>query len=95
MLLVVLLLPAGRAPAFPVFSDPVQQRPFEPDIITQPFGFQPFVLQDFLPLREKFLIETGLFHKLPGRRGLLSRMSHEAGRNESERAKAVNARNFS
>ena len=78
-MVLVLLLPACRPPALTVLANPIEQRTFEADVITQPLGLEPFVLQDFFPLGEKFLIETGLFHKLTGRRRLLSRMSHEAG----------------
>jgi len=95
MLEVMLLLTTRRPPALPVLANPIQQRPLETDIVTQALRLEPLVLQDFFPLGEKLLIKTGLFHKLSGRRRLLSRMSHEAGQNESEAARPVNARNFS
>ena len=77
--MVGLLLAAGGAPTLAMLPNPVEEGTFETDIITQPLRLEPFVLQDFFPLREEFLIETGLFHKLAGRRRLLSRMSHAAG----------------
>ena len=80
----LLLTPSGT-PALTMFSDPIEQCAFEPDIITEPFRLEPLVLQDLFPLGEKFLIQTGLFHKLPGRRGLLCRMSHEAGEMRARR----------
>ena len=90
----MLLLTTGRAPALAMLANPVEESALEADVITKPLRLEPFVLQDFLPLGEKFLIETGLFHKLTGRRRLLSRMSHEAEQNESDAARPVNARNF-
>ena len=40
-----------------MFDNPVRQRPFEPDIVTGLFGFDPFVLEDFLPFGLKFLVK--------------------------------------
>jgi len=73
----MLLSPCG-APAFAMLPDPIEQGSFETDIVTETFGFQPFVFQDLFSFGEKFLIQAGLFHELAGRRGLLSWMSHEA-----------------
>ena len=94
-MLLMLMLAACRTPALAVLADPIEQSALEADVVAQPLRFEPFVFQDFFPLGQKFLIETGLFHKLPGRRGLLSRMRHEAKRNESDASRTVNARNFS
>jgi hypothetical protein len=93
--MLLLMLAAGSSPTFAMLANPVEQGAFKSDVVSQSLRFQPFVFQDFFPLRQKFLIKTGLFHKLPGRRGLLSRMSHEAVQNESDAARAVNACNFS
>jgi hypothetical protein len=78
LLLLLLLLPAGGPPALPVLPDPVEQRTLKSDVVPQPLGFQPFVFQDFFPLREEFLIQAGLFHELSGGRRLLSWVSHAA-----------------
>lgn len=73
-----MLLSSGGAPALAMFSNPIEQGPFETDIVTETFGFQPLVFQDLFSFGEKFLIQAGLFHELAGRRRLLSWMSHEA-----------------
>ena len=77
-MLLMLLLAACRPPALAVLPNPIEQRSLKTDIVSEAFGLQPLVLQDFLPLREKFLIEAGLFNKLAGRRRLLSWVSHAA-----------------
>ena len=72
----VQLLSTRSTPALPVFPNPVEQRPFKSDIVAESFGLEPFVFQNFLPLRQKFLIKTGLLYEFPRRRRLLSWMSH-------------------
>ena len=79
LLLLMLLLAPGGAPALAVLANPVEQCTFEPDIISQPLRLEPLVLQDLFPFGEELLIKAGLFHKLPGGRRLLGWMSHEAG----------------
>lgn len=39
----MLLLPTGGAPAFAVFSNPVQQRAFKPNVVPKSLGLEPFV----------------------------------------------------
>ena len=73
-----MVLPSSGSPALAMFSYPIEQRSFETDIVTETFGFQPFVFQDLFSFGEEFLIQAGLFHELAGRRRLLSWMSHEA-----------------
>jgi len=40
-----------------MFDNPIRQRPLEADIVTQLFGFNPLVLQDFLPFGLEFAVE--------------------------------------
>ena len=65
-----MLLPAGGPPAFPVLSNPVEQRALEADVVSEPLRLNPLVLQNLFTLGEKFLIQAGLFHKLSGCRRL-------------------------
>jgi hypothetical protein len=78
-----MLLPSGSSPALAVFANPIEERTFEPNIVTKAFRFQPLVFQDLFSFGEEFLIQAGLFHELAGSRGLLSWVSHEA-RNKRE-----------
>ena len=78
LMLQMLQLSARRAPAFPVLANPVEQRALKADVVSEPLGFQPFVFQNLLPLREEFLVEAGLFDELAGRWRLLSWLSHAA-----------------
>lgn len=56
--MLVLVLTAGGAPALTVFANPIEEGSFETNIVSQTLRLEPLVLQDFLPLGEKFLIET-------------------------------------
>ena len=58
---------AGRTPAFAMLANPVEQGAFETDVVTQAFGFNPLVPEDFLTLGKEFLIETRLLHEFVGR----------------------------
>ena len=51
-----LMLPQ-RAPASPVFNDPIEQGLFKANVVSHFFAFNPFVPQNFRPLGQKFLIE--------------------------------------
>src|SRR5690606_1817936 len=57
---------AGIAPAFAVFADPVEQGAFEADVVTESFGLDPLVTEDFFPFGQEFLVETGLFDEVAG-----------------------------
>lgn len=72
------MLATRGAPTFAMLANPVQERSFKTDVVAEAFRLQPFVLQDLFAFGEKFLIQTGLFHELAGRRRLLSWVSHEA-----------------
>jgi hypothetical protein len=61
------LSPSGP-PAFAVLPNPVEQGAFEPYVVAKALRFNPLVFQDFLPFGQEFLIKTGLFHELSGRR---------------------------
>ena len=76
-LLLQQLTPRGP-PALPVFANPVEQGPFETDVVAKALRFNPLVFQDFLPLSQKLLIEAGLFHELAGCRRLWSAVRHES-----------------
>jgi hypothetical protein len=52
------MLPSGGPPTLAVLANPVEERPLEADVVAQPLGLQPFVLQNLLPLREEFLVEA-------------------------------------
>jgi len=52
-----------------VFTDPIQERSFESDIVSEPLGFDPLVSENLLPLREEFLVKAGLLYEVPGRFG--------------------------
>jgi hypothetical protein len=56
--------PLRDAPAIAVLANPVQQRSLEADVVAKPFRFQPFVTQDFLALRQKFLIQRRPLHEV-------------------------------
>ena len=73
-----MVMPTGGAPTFAVLADPVEQRALETDVVAEPFGLEPLVFQDLLPLRQEFLIKAGLFDELAGGRGFLNRRSHAA-----------------
>jgi hypothetical protein len=53
-------LAARGAPAVAVLADPVEQGAFETDVVAEPLGLEPLVLQDLLPLGQEFLVEAGL-----------------------------------
>jgi len=55
-----------------MLANPIQQGPFKTDVVTQPLGFKPLVLQYFLTLRQKLLIQAGLFYEFARGLGLLS-----------------------
>jgi hypothetical protein len=54
----------GGAPGFAVFSDPIEQGAFEAYVMTEAFGLDPLVSQDFLPLSEELLVKAGLLYKV-------------------------------
>jgi len=60
------LRPSGRPPAFAMLANPVEQGPFEADVIAQPLRLQPFVPQNLLPLGQEFLVEARLFDEVAG-----------------------------
>ena len=60
----LLQLTAGGAPAFAVLPNPIQQGALKADVVAKALGFNPLVLQDFLPFGQEFLVEAGLFHEL-------------------------------
>src|SRR6266566_906020 len=47
-----------------VFDNPICQRPFKSDVVTNLLGLDPFVLENFLPLGLKLAIEIGVFHQV-------------------------------
>jgi len=67
---------AGGAPAIAVFANPIQQRAFKTDVVTQPLGLDPLVAKDLFSLRKKFLVERGLLYELPSGFGLVSGLTH-------------------
>lgn len=70
--------PAGP-PTGAMVADPIEQSSFKTDIMTGLFGFNPFVTQNFFPLCQKFLIETGAVKKLSSLR-LFVRRNRTTGR---------------
>jgi len=54
----------SRTPTFAVFANPIEQRAFKSNIVAQALGFEPLVLQNFLPLGEELLIQVGLLDEL-------------------------------
>ena len=67
------LTPAGGAPGFAVFADPIQQGAFKPDVVSQALRFDPFMAENLLPFGEKLLVKAGLLYEIPGRFGRLGR----------------------
>lgn len=53
-----------------MLADPIEQGAFETDVVAEPLGLDPLVLQDLLPLGEKFLVEVRLFDELLAAFGL-------------------------
>src|SRR3954471_6772090 len=51
-------------PAGPVFHDPIAERFFEADISPGFLALDPFMFQNFFPLREELLVEHGVFNEL-------------------------------
>ncbi len=49
------------SPGVAVVPNPIKERFFEADIVSDFFGFQPFVFQDLFSLRQKLLVESGIF----------------------------------
>src|SRR5436190_7851392 len=52
------------SPAGPVFHDPIAERFFEANISSGLFALDPFVFQNFFPLREELLVEHRVFNEL-------------------------------
>ena len=47
-----------------MLDDPVKERLFKANIMTGLFALKPFVPEDFLPLREEFLVENRILNEL-------------------------------
>jgi len=52
-----------KAPARPVFHNPIQKGFFKADILPKFLTLDPLVLQNFFPLGQKFAIQSGIFEK--------------------------------
>jgi hypothetical protein len=65
------------APFRTVLDDPVGQRPFKADITAGLFGFNPLVLEDFLPFRLEFPIKRGILQQIVGQRWLFRLVRHK------------------
>jgi hypothetical protein len=63
-----LIIVVRRLAAFPPFAamldNPIRQGVFETDVVTDLFGFDPFVAQNFFALRLEFAVERGFFNEI-------------------------------
>ena len=55
---------AALAPFSTVLDDPIGEGFFKANIVAHLFGFNPLVLEDFVPLCLKFSVEVGISNKL-------------------------------
>ena len=47
-----------------MFHDPVEERLFKADVAARLLALDPFVAEDFLPLREELFVEQGFFDEV-------------------------------
>ncbi len=60
------LLLTQRAPACPVFHDPIEECLLKANIVANLFALNPFVPEDFFALGEEFLIEGRAMKRIIG-----------------------------
>ena len=59
-----------------MLANPIEQGPFESDIVTEPLRLQPLMAEDLFSFSEKLLIEGRLFDELSGVLEIFLRQTH-------------------